>query len=153
MQGLKMAAGQDSPTKPATYSEFDDVLTPPDFRAPADKASIGDFIAPPLEYSLRSDSAESKGYVSDGSELWPTEKYNDSPERKFNKRFAIVRFLTRVWKPFIEQSGAAVTVSILAKIDENAGNAFYSYLSRRPMPDELQGLILTSAELRKEMAE
>src|SRR4051794_33464284 len=103
MQGPKMAAGQDSPTKTATYSEPDEVLTPPDFGDPTDNASIGDFIPPALEYPLRTDGAESKGDVRDGSELWPTEKWIKSPEKGSRKQHAIIAFLRRVWKPFIDE--------------------------------------------------
>jgi hypothetical protein len=84
---------------------------------------------------------------------WPTEKYNDSDERKFNKRFAIVRFLVRVWKPVLEESGRLITISALKKIDEPAARSLYAYVKRAGMPDALKGLILTDGELKQQILE
>ena len=84
---------------------------------------------------------------------WPTEKYNNSTERKFNRRLAIVRFLVRVWKPVLEENGRIITIAALKKIDENAARSLYAHVKRAGMPTALKGLILTDSELKQDLLE
>jgi hypothetical protein len=63
--------------------------------------------------------------------VWPSEKWKRSQE-----------FLRRVWKPFIEATGAVVTRRILAEIDPAAAAALTSALRSSPMPADI-GIIAT----------
>jgi tetratricopeptide (TPR) repeat protein len=75
---------------------------------------------------------------------WPTEKWKGSPEEVSRKPHAIFAFLRRVWKPFIEDTGALVTRQILLDHDTDAGIAVRNALrvrkgmTRKPkMPDDI----------------
>ena len=67
---------------------------------------------------------------------WPSEKWKGSPEELSRKQHAIEAYMRRVWKPFVEQSGAVVTLAMLRKIDPQAASAWAVYVSRNgPVPD------------------
>lgn len=77
---------------------------------------------------------------------WPTAKWKGSAENMSRKRFQIVAFLRRVWKPFIEENHVIVTREILREKDSDAADALDGYLRARQFPKDIP--ILTSAELR-----
>jgi tetratricopeptide (TPR) repeat protein len=60
--------------------------------------------------------------------VWPSEKWATSPEKMSRKLHAIEAYMRRVWKPFIEETGAVVTFAMLRKIDKKAGEAWASYV-------------------------
>lgn len=82
---------------------------------------------------------------------WPSAGWLTSPERGFRKHGAIVAYLRRTWKPFLDLTGAVVTLEILNQKDEGAGTALRSYLRSNPMPNDLR--IRTSKQLKAELAE
>jgi hypothetical protein len=82
---------------------------------------------------------------------WPSEKWETSPEKAFRKQHAIVAYLRRVWKPFIENTGAAVTREILSLKDADAEYALTRYLEKHDMPKDVP--ILYPKELEKVSAE
>ena len=74
---------------------------------------------------------------------WPSEKWKGSPEYGSRKQGALFAFLRRVWKPFIEKTGAVVTRVMLAEIDPPAAAALKSALRAAPsMPPDI-GIIAT----------
>ena len=54
------------------------------------------------------------------------------------KMHAIVDYLRVKWKPFLDATGAAVTLEILEQKDPGAGTALRRYMERHPMPEELR---------------
>jgi hypothetical protein len=82
---------------------------------------------------------------------WPSEKWETSPEKAFRKQHAIVAYLRRVWTPFIENTGAVVTVAMLTKIDEKGGLALSQYLKNHDMPSDIP--IVKTKELSGGLAE
>jgi uncharacterized protein affecting Mg2+/Co2+ transport len=102
--------------------------------------------------ALVGDAAREATSSKSGGELtWPTEKWKGSPENLSRRRFQIVEFLRRVWKPFIEENKVIVTREILREKDTDAAEALDGYLRSRPFPKDIP--ILTSAELRHYLAE
>jgi tetratricopeptide (TPR) repeat protein len=83
---------------------------------------------------------------SDGP-AWPTEKWKGSPEELSRKIFAIVAFLRRVWKPFIEETGALVTRKVLADRDPKAALALKGFLRAHDMPRDIR--ILSDQKLKE----
>ncbi|HSZ12365.1 MAG TPA: hypothetical protein VK759_09320 [Rhizomicrobium sp.] len=59
---------------------------------------------------------------------WPSEKWETSPEKMGRKLHAIEAYMRRVWKPFVEETGAVVTFAMLKKIDKKGGEAWASYV-------------------------
>src|SRR5271166_6405886 len=82
--------------------------------------------------------------------VWPSEKWEASPERGSRKQHAIFVFLRRVWKPFIEETGAVVTRRILAEVDGPAAAAVKSALRSSPMPDDIR--IVATKDLKNQTA-
>jgi hypothetical protein len=88
---------------------------------------------------------------SDGPE-WPSEKWKGSPEELSRKPFAIFAFLRRVWKPFIDETGALVTRQMLIERDRDAGLALKGALrGHRPMPGDIR--IVRTRELKNTVGE
>src|SRR5689334_2659732 len=75
--------------------------------------------------------------ASNGLE-WPTEKWKGSPEELSRKRYQIIAFLRRVWRPFINENDVIVTKTILRSKDFPAGKALDSYLHSHDMPSDIR---------------
>jgi hypothetical protein len=86
--------------------------------------------------------------ASNGLE-WPTEKWKGSPEELSRKRYQIIVFLRRVWKPFIENNNVIVTREILKERDADAASALRGYLQYHEFPKDIR--ILTSDQLRQHL--
>jgi hypothetical protein len=84
---------------------------------------------------------------------WPSEKYDNSPERGSRKQQNILAFLRRVWKPFIEENNVLVTRQVLERQDPDAWRALKSYFrsSGNTLPPDIP--ILKSSEARDVIAE
>jgi hypothetical protein len=61
---------------------------------------------------------------------WPRDRWESAPEKLSRKQHAIEAFMRRVWKPFIEESGAVVTLAMLRNVDHRAAGAWANYVSR-----------------------
>ena len=68
---------------------------------------------------------------------WPNEKWKGSPEELSRKRYQIVAFLRRVWKPFIDKNNVVVTRQVLMERDKAAALALKGYLRAHDMPDDV----------------
>ena len=82
---------------------------------------------------------------------WPSETWDKSPERASRKRYSIVVYLRRVWKPLIDDHHVIVTRQILTEKDPEAALALKGYLRAHAMPEDLH--ILNDKELKKHVAE
>lgn len=94
------------------------------------------------------DKAMTQGGVA--APTWPSEKWETSSENTgvgARKAHKIIAYMRRVWKPFIEETGAVVTRDILKIKDREAESALTRYLERHPMPKDL--LILYPEELKE----
>ena len=80
---------------------------------------------------------------------WPSEKWKGSPEELSGKRFQILAFLRRVWKPFIEDNKVLVTQEILKAHDTAAAKAVDNTLRYHPLPSDIP--IITHDELRRHL--
>lgn len=69
---------------------------------------------------------------------WPSDKWMASPEKMRRKQHAIVAFLRRVWKPFIDANNLLVTRKMLAMHDPDAAAALQAYAQRNPIPDDIR---------------
>jgi hypothetical protein len=93
---------------------------------------------------------ESPPPVAVAAPAWPSEKWETSRERGSRKQHAIFGFLRRVWKPFIDETGAVVTRRILAEVDGPAAAAVKSALRSGPMPDDIR--IVATKDLKNHAA-
>ena len=80
---------------------------------------------------------------------WPSAKWKGSLEELSRKQGAIVEFLRRVWKPFIDEHNVLVTREILKDQDPAAANALRGYLQYKPFPGDIR--IFTTEELREHL--
>jgi hypothetical protein len=104
--------------------------------------------AEPRPVRLGDAAREATSSKSGGEVAWPAEKWKGSPEELSRKQFAIFVFLRRVWKPFIEETGALVTRQMLMERDRDAGLALKGALrGRRPMPSDIR--IVPTRDLKK----
>jgi hypothetical protein len=78
----------------------------------------------------------------DTPQRWPTERWENSPERGSRKPGALFAYLRRVWKPFLDETQALVTRRILAEIDAPAEAALKSALRSGPLPRDI-GIVAT----------
>lgn len=78
---------------------------------------------------------------------WPTEKWKGSPEELSRKQHAIVAFLRRVWKPFIDGNNLLVTRAMLAEHDEEAAGAIKNYVRTNSLPSDIR--IVRGRDVRK----
>jgi tetratricopeptide (TPR) repeat protein len=70
---------------------------------------------------------------------WPAAGWQKLREEGGVRRHhAIIEYLVDTWKPFLDATGAAVTLEILEQKDPGAGSALRRYLERHPMPEELK---------------
>jgi tetratricopeptide (TPR) repeat protein len=70
---------------------------------------------------------------------WPAAGWQElRGQRGAKKMHAIVDYLRVKWKPFLDATGAAVTLEILDQKDPGAGTALRRYLERHPMPEGLR---------------
>ena len=70
---------------------------------------------------------------------WPTADWKTLREKGgVRKMHAIIDYLQVKWKPFLDATGAVVTLEILEQKDPGAGVALRRYLERHPMPSELR---------------
>lgn len=102
--------------------------------------------APPR---LEGDAPRVAGAAASVRPAWPSETWKGSPEELSRKQGAIITYLRRVWKPFIDEYHAIVTRQILKELDYSAGRALEGYLRYNPWPADIP--ILTSAELRRRL--
>jgi hypothetical protein len=110
--------------------------------------ALGDLAAAERETTSRSATATPRPDASDGLS-WPTEKWKGSDEELSRKRYQIVAFLRRVWKPFIDDNNVLVTREILKEKDYEAGRALEGVLRTKGISDFPNDLrILTSEQLR-----
>jgi tetratricopeptide (TPR) repeat protein len=82
---------------------------------------------------------------------WPAEKWRGSPEALSRKRYQIIAFLRRVWKPFIDNNDVIVTRAVLRERDVEAGRALDGYLRYHDMPADLR--IIGDKQLKQFVAE
>jgi hypothetical protein len=122
-----------------------DILELPDSRRPEFTHLISDFLnkAASLTKPIAASVPLSAGLA------WPTEKWETSPEKAFHKHHAIVAFLRRVWKPFIEENNVIVTRAVLQERDAAAAKAVEKYLQYNPLPKDIP--IITSKQLREHL--
>jgi tetratricopeptide (TPR) repeat protein len=70
---------------------------------------------------------------------WPAAGWQKLREKGgVRKHHAIIDYLADTWKPFLDATGAAVTLEILEQKDPGAGTALRRYLVWHPMPKELR---------------
>lgn len=90
--------------------------------------------------------------TSGSAELaWPTEQWKGSPEELGRKQHALIAFLRRVWKPFIEDNKVLMTREILKEKDHHAAAALKGYLHRNKLPPDIP--ILTSDQLTEHLSD
>lgn len=78
---------------------------------------------------------------------WPSEKWKRSPEELSRKRHAVVRFLRRVWKPFLDECGFPVTRAMVAERDLDLANAVTAYVRLNALPEDIR--IVRTRDLTK----
>jgi hypothetical protein len=81
---------------------------------------------------------------------WPSEKWKRSPEALSRKQHAVVRFLERVWRPFLDDCGFPVTRAMVAERDGELGNAVAAYVKLNALPENIR--IVRTRDLKR-MAE
>jgi hypothetical protein len=102
------------------------------------------------ETTSRSATATPRPEASDGLS-WPTEKWKGSPEHTGRKQHAIIAYLRRVWKPFIDDNSVIVTREVLKQKDSDAAAALKGYLHYNEIPRDIR--IFTDDELRSHLVE
>jgi hypothetical protein len=78
---------------------------------------------------------------------WPAEKWKGSPEESSRKQHAVVRFLRRVWKPFLDECGFPVTRPMVAEQDAALADAVTAYVKLNPLPEDIR--IVRTRDLKK----